>query len=95
MLSVSGYLFSFFRFGKFLDTISSNTLSIPFCLSSLSGAPIMGNLACFILSHRCCMLFSIFSFVCLLISRFPLFYLPYQLIILFHLVLRLNGQLCS
>ena len=58
---------SFFRFGKFLAIISSNTFSIPFFLSSPSGIHIMCRLSSFISSHRSCILLSFLfhlSFCC-------------------------------
>ena len=58
---------SFLNFGKFSAIISSNTFSIPFCLSSSSGTSITHRLAYFILFHRFCMLLSFFHlFFCLL-----------------------------
>ena len=43
---------SFPRLGKFSAIISSNKLSAPFSLSSLSGTPIVQMLTCLMLSQR-------------------------------------------
>ena len=65
MCPVPGYV-SFFRFGKFLSIIYSNTFLLPFSLSSPSGTPIMSMLGCFVFSHKSYMLLSFFymSFCC-------------------------------
>ena len=51
----------FFRFGKFSVIIYSNTILIPFYLSSPSEIPVMNRLVCFILSQRPYILLSFFS----------------------------------
>lgn len=84
MLSVSGISVFLFRVVLFVTQFLQIHFLIPFCLSSFWN-PIMGNLACFILSVE--MLHVVFNFsLSVFYSQFPLFYLPYQLIVLFHLV---------
>ena len=73
-----------FRFGKFSVIISSNTLLIPFSLSSPSGIPIMPRLTCFILSNRSLILLSFGFHLAVLIGWFPLFCPPNCLFILLH-----------
>ena len=58
---------SFPELGKFSATMSSNMLSEPFSLSSLSGIPVMWMLVCMMLFQRCLklssFLFILFSFL--------------------------------
>ena len=91
---------SFFRFGKFSATISSNTCLMPFSLSSPSGTLKMQILAYLMLSQRSSrlLLFLFFSFVFLsavLIGWFLLFCLQdYLCILLYHLVCYLLLLVC-